>query len=561
MTVQQITHPDYDAQVDNWSKFRLTFAGGTDFIEEYLKKMSARETVTDFNNRKEISYCPAHAKVALINIKNAIYQRMVDIVRDGGPQSYRDTVSGLNGGVDLRGNSMDAFMGVEILPELLSMAKVGIYVDKPPMGATTLNNAVKVRPYIYKYNAEDIRSWRIENNQLTSLLLRDNIETFDEETSLVTGTSVQFRLLTLTQSGVTVKMFDKDGVDLGTGTTLTLKRIPFVVAEITQSLLTDVADYQIALLNLASSDINYAFRSNYPFYTEQFDQRTDMARIKQVLNVGKDGTAEAASIQADPEISVGVSQGRRYPMTADRPGFIHPSSEPLIASMKKQQDMKDEILMLMNLTLSVISSSAESKQEDDKGLESGLSYIGLELEHVERVVGELWAMYESGDAPLIKYPTKYSLKTDAERRDEANDLEQLATKVPSVTYQKTVMKQVATVTVGTKVSLTVLQQIHTEIDTATITTTDPSIIIEDHDAGLVSTQTASSIRGYPDGEVEQAKKDHADRAARIARAQSTATNQARGVDDLGDAGEGAAEKGAVDELDPNRDDNTRGEGK
>ena len=35
----------------------------------------------------------------------------------------------------------------------------------------------------------------------------------------------------------------------------------------------DVVNHQIALLNLGSSDVNYALKSNFPFYIEQKDQR------------------------------------------------------------------------------------------------------------------------------------------------------------------------------------------------------------------------------------------------------------------------------------------------
>ena len=39
------THPEYDANVENWEKYRLTFAGGTLFIDEYLNRFSPREKI------------------------------------------------------------------------------------------------------------------------------------------------------------------------------------------------------------------------------------------------------------------------------------------------------------------------------------------------------------------------------------------------------------------------------------------------------------------------------------------------------------------------------------
>jgi len=56
-------------------------------------------------------------------------------------------------------------------------------------------------------------------------------------------------------------------------TELELTRIPFVLLDINGSLIKDVAQHQIALLNLGSSDVSYALRSNFPFYVEQRDLR------------------------------------------------------------------------------------------------------------------------------------------------------------------------------------------------------------------------------------------------------------------------------------------------
>jgi hypothetical protein len=46
---------------------------------------------------------------------------------------------------------------------------------------------------------------------------------------------------------------------------------------------------------------------------------------------------------------------------------------------------------------------------------------------------------------------------------------------------------------------------------------------------LVSQELASKARGYPEGQVDQAKKDHAERLALISQAQSS--GGARGVPD------------------------------
>ena len=118
VNIIDIRHPDYYANLSKWSFYRATLESGHDFVDNYLVKFSTREDDNDFYARKQLSYCPAHAKAALLEIKNAIYQRMVDINREGGPASYQQAVAGENYGVDLANRTMTAFIGDQVLRDL-----------------------------------------------------------------------------------------------------------------------------------------------------------------------------------------------------------------------------------------------------------------------------------------------------------------------------------------------------------------------------------------------------------------------------------------------------------
>ena len=163
--------------------------GGTAFIDKFLKTFSQRETPHDFETRKSISYSPSHAKSAVLDIKNAIFQRMVDINREGGSSSYEAAIRGEGNGVDREGNTMNSFIGRKALPEILFMGKVGIYVDRDPLPITATKAQTNAsKPYIYHYSTEDIRNWSFDNqNELSSLLLRDHVLGTDPVTGLTSG--------------------------------------------------------------------------------------------------------------------------------------------------------------------------------------------------------------------------------------------------------------------------------------------------------------------------------------------------------------------------------------
>src|ERR1019366_6747920 len=122
--IQDIKHPYYASSARNWLKWRYTYESTDRYINKYLKRMSKREDNIEFEERKGITYNPAFAKLAVNEVKNALFQRMVDVIRVGGDETYQAAMAGKGQGVDRKGSSMNAFIGRRILSELLPMSRV-----------------------------------------------------------------------------------------------------------------------------------------------------------------------------------------------------------------------------------------------------------------------------------------------------------------------------------------------------------------------------------------------------------------------------------------------------
>jgi len=549
--VQNLTHPQYDVQVSNWSKYRHVLEGGREFVDQYLQKYSTKEDEKDYDLRKAMSYNPAHAESALIEVRNSIFRRMIDIERLGGSKTYQQAMRNHPGtrGVDGLGSDINSFISTEILPELLALGKVGVFVDRPRIDDAISAADVRGRmPYIYTYNAEAIKSWYYDDDgRLETVLLEDLIYETDDTFNLPIRECEQYRYMTLTEDGVAVMIFDAQG-EMTDELVLQIPRIPLVIMQLNDSLLKNIADYQIALLNIASSDLS-TIKNNFPFYVEQFDPIAELthmrqAELQQTLSetgqtttqtAHREGEDSASKASSTHSVINGPQQGRRYPKGMEAPQFIHPSSEPLEASMKKQEMMKEEIRQLIHLSLASTKSqhaSVESKSFDDRGLEAGLAAIGLELQYGETEIARIWHLYEGETNDVtIKYPSNYSLKSETVRQEEARKLREEITAFTSKTYQQEIAKQVIKVQLGHKVSEDTIQKIFDEIDGSEVVTATPETIIADHSAGLVSDATASRIRGYGEKEYEQARADHADRLKRIAIAQSQAPKE-QGVQDI-----------------------------
>ena len=508
---------------DEYNKWRLTYQGGTAFIDKYVKRFTTREDAADFNMRKEMSYCPAFAKQALVDIRNAIFQRLNEITRIG-DQRYIDASKGDNGGVDGRGTTLQHFLGSTVLDELLPMGKVIIWIDNTTNGSN---------PYLYLFKIEDLVGVDDVDNP-TVILLRDTLPQFDELGLVATPKNV-YRYAKLTAQGVEVTFLDMNKSPLSDPAPVLLKltQLPVVFVKIKDSLLRDAADYQVSIANIASSDMNYILRANFPFYVEQYDVGSDMIAKQLAITIDED-TGDAQRDINSKGVEVGVTAGRRYPKGVDAPQFISPPTDPIEASMKKQTQLKEEIRLLVNLALSNMSptrSSSESKKEDNQGLESGLSYIGQELERAERVISLIWHMYLGSDEEThINYPKSYTLKSDEQRQLEANKDLDMVGKIPSLTAQKELTKRAMGKLFGTSLDTKIALGINAEIDEAEVLAIDPLTLHKDLEAHLVGQEYASGLRGYPAGEAKKAADDHTAKLSRIAVAQSEAALISQGAE-------------------------------
>jgi hypothetical protein len=302
--------------------------------------------------------------------------------------------------------------------------------------------------------------------------------------------------------------------------------------------------------------VNYALRSNFPFYIEQRDLKAKGAHLK--ISATADGTATSGGQgAADEDVQIGVTHGRYYDKGMSPPAFINPSAEPLRASLELQDRLKRDIRELVNLAVSslAVRVSAESKAMDNQGLEAGLSYIGLLLESAERQIAEFWAAYEERNpskrqVATIKYPERYSLKSDADRIKEAQELQKLMGAVPGRRVKRELAKGIVQALLGGKISMDDLSAINREIDTANYTNSDPQTIILAAQAGLVGQKTGSIAMGFDDDEYLAARNDHTERLKRIAESQGMDGSgegdpAARGVPDLSaNPNAGAEEKAA-----------------
>ena len=563
-TIVDLVHPEHGRWEYEWVLWRLAFRGGREFVNAYLSQLSNREDRGDFEKRKRTTPIPAFAKAAINDVKNQIIHRIGSVRRTGGPASFLSAAAGRDGGVDLRGSTMLWFIATEVLPELLVMGRVAVYVDAPQVTGDYIdpNQPASNHPYLYTYTRENIRNWAYNvQGQLTQVLLRDYVNVVEPITNLPLHTVARYRFLWLNQTTdpttgnpirqVGVAIFDDKGKLQSKGF-LNLPEIPVRIFSVSESLMADIANHQVALMNMESADIISSLKSSFPIYTEQRDARYQSNHLQKANLPPEVRSSVSQTLESDirghdhdsDEIVAGPNHGRYYGAGLERPDFISPSIDPMKASMEKQAKLKEDIRNLLSLSLSNLKSSnvsGHAKVLEMEGTEAGLNAIGKELEHGEREIARSWGHYlGTTDYTEIIYPEQYTNKTDDDRLKEAEGYSQYADALPSATYRKSIQTQIAISLLQGRVSDETLQAISKEIQDSKYPTSNAVTIQADVDAGLVSASTGSIARGYPPEEAAKASEEHAQRLARIAKAQSSPNKpltpieaEQRGVTDLG----------------------------
>ena len=529
--ISELTHPDHLFMSTMWYKWRLCYESGLLFKNIYMKMYSAREDANEFLLRREMSYIPAFAKSGINEVRNMIAQRLHGITRTTTSDSYNECMEGCNGGVDRRGSSMEMFLTNEIIVELLVMGKVGIYVDSPNTQPAHYGEAIKLKPYIYPYKAEQIRSWsQDDRGQLLTLVLEDVDYAYDDTFLVPTSTIKRYRFYWIDEQGyVNVQFYDDSGQMMSDGALkLNIKQIPFHILKLSDSLMKEICDYQIALMNLASSDIQFTRMAGFPMYAEMYDINAELAmQGMQGSNNNDHPELDGSMVQQQHSGVIekygGITRGRRIPKGLEYPKWISPPTECLDASMKKQEQMKAEMRTLLYLSLGnlqPVRASADAKSSDLSDEETGLSYIGNELRLAECRICEFWLAYENNPDPYtIIYPTNYDVKTTEQRVAEATSYIKLLEAVPVLSYKKELLKLIVKALFNNRIDYDALQAIYDDIDKLKVVVGVEELII-DIENRLVSHELASDLRGYPKGETDKADKEAIDHATAIIEAQT-----------------------------------------
>jgi hypothetical protein len=494
-------------------KWRYCYEGGSSFLDEYLERYvgsSGQEGPVAFERRKMLTPIPSFAKKEINAVKNSIARRLGAVSRPGGSEKFQDAVAGNGRGVDLRGSSMNTYIVKQILPELLVLGKVNILVDAPKVNAISKAQVAKnFQPYLNRFKLEHTPILVPSDPESPSDWAHALIETIKHGFDLRTGYAEckrSYRYYWLDENRgnkVSIAFLNDQGEMTERPRETNLIEIPIVQFDIGGSLMADACSHQVALLNIASADSNYAIDSNFPFLVRQ-RSATDQGEHM-------DGG------QGNDTARMGTSYGLWYEKDK-APAFISPPSGPMQASLALRKELKDEIHELVTGSLSDMGGEGST--------EAGLGSIGLCVQSGESRLWDHFTTYEEArpekrKVPTINYPDSWTLKSDEQRLVEADKFIKLADIMVGETNKKAMAKKAIGIMHRGTVSSKELAKMEKEVDASPIGLANPKVIIDAKKNGILCAETSAAALGAkdPKGEAVKCEEEAAARAAKVVAAQ------------------------------------------
>lgn len=474
---------------------RACFEGGPNYLKTSLKIIRSRESNNAFATRMSFAYDPGIARSNLFRLKDILSQGLDKVTRTG-LKDYALAMQNVNG----EGKDITTFMQDDVLNELFATSGVYAFMDR------VLDTDQFVISLIRRENIIGKKFDPI-TKKLIGLKFYAVVPSVSEDGYAIGGNSVT--------SGEIVR--EGDGYRLTLGDTsyyYDIDRIPVAYFELKVHLLEGVIPLDQAIINLASSDLIQALDNNVAIYVEQVHHAELAQRLMQ------EPQTDATKRERD------LRKGIQYPIGVERPGFINQSDVPIRASMAKQDVIAQQIREKILRNLSDLSESRDA--------DGGLSVLASYLQSFERQLVDIWKSFKKSKADIqVIYPTEFTLLTPAEISSRvASNTEQID-KTTSMTMKKSLLKENASLLLKGKVSDEVLSKIYTEIEQANIIALNPELVLKQFEAGIIGTEQATTVSGYPAEEARKAEEDRARRLAIIAASQAAGFNgAARGVTDL-----------------------------
>lgn len=395
MTKEELiaTHPEYDANIDQWRFFLSSYFGGRNYRDGNYLLQHPFESSTNYERRKEIAYYYNYCGPIVDIMVSHLFRRPVK--REFGSLSADSLFSGFLRDVDFDGASLVQFM--RDAGRFASVyGRVSIVVDRPRLTASTRAEAEEfgVRPYLSLVTPENLTDWSYARTD-TGRPVLEMVKIYEGSGRYRIWTADAWELWQIDGESDAAVLLDSGEHDLGRVPVVNLYNKKSGVKMIGVSDIQDIADINKNIYYLCSDAKEIIENTAFPMLAVPFEKGGGSdEREMGPRNI----------IQFDPE-------------SGARPFWLEPPHSSLT---EIREWVKQDINEIHRIAKMGGARSVEDFARAKSGVALELEYQQLyavlsekadNLEQAEHEVLSLWSAWEGkGFDGLVDYPDDFSLK-------------------------------------------------------------------------------------------------------------------------------------------------------
>jgi len=410
------THAEYEDKLATWERYRLAYLANDEYYNTTINAFSSKEGSTQLAERKRQAYNALPVKNYISALQNHTWRKRFDYEYEANNQLVDDI---LQRNADGKFNSIFHFHANDILKWLPTYDTVWIYTAQHSFqGEITLAQQREqgLNPYFVLVSPENITNWKLKEDSQTEFS-QVMMKTWEEVEDEYGFAAFQMRYLVFRED-VIIK-FDEEGEEVERYDN-EIGKVPFVRLTIDESFISDIVRIAAAAVNLASGNLNFLNKSNFPILTQKGQE-----------------PLENFNAYADTGVFVGEDGEMKY---LEYPTGSLDFNEN---TMKALQELADRAASQKYQSIATkMTQSGESQKENFKDIDAALAWINNTIsEGLIQSVKYMGLYLGVGDVELsYSAPVTYLSESPNEVVVRAQNMLDIAADAKSVEMQAALSK-------------------------------------------------------------------------------------------------------------------------
>ena len=360
--ITEARHPEYTEKVLQWDKYKLAYLANDEYYTTTVDKFSSKEPEKQYNTRVKRAYNALPCKGYISKLQNMTFRKRFDYKYKASDTEIDQLVQT---NVDGKGTSLFNFHVGTVLKWLATYGEYYIYTAMPSFeGELTREQQQQagIFPYLVGVHPQNVVAWRYKEgsqSEFAQLLMKTTDQKIDK------FGFTQFDTVFMLYTEDMIYKYDTQGEILEEYTN-TIGKVAFSKISIGESFLSDIVRIAAAAVNLASGNLNFLEKSNFPI-------------------LGQKGQEKLETFDAGAGWGVFLGENGELKYVEYPTGSLDFNAK----TMDKLKELADEAASQKYQSIAThVRQSGESQKENFKDVDAALSWINSIIsEGLQQAIG------------------------------------------------------------------------------------------------------------------------------------------------------------------------------